>query len=300
MQSRSGWKTKGIHILQSTKYRISIISFNIISISQFLILLFIMKEKNFEDYCKWWITFALIVNTIFLLDLIGHIVLFGFKRLKKKKKEYLIEFVLQIAAQIITIVYLTNRGDTAQVKITRLLSIVMLIRNLRLMSLMWELEDFRKITETFKRFSKPFITIMFSLYTVMFFYAVMGEFFFSGMITIETVRNANISTSKMYYLINFNDLYASMLTLFHILVVNNWNQTTDMFCIIADSRWPRLYFTTFWIICTLIMLNIVISFVLENYGSIGDEIQVNERKLVLARKLMKKFTNDDEGENELF
>ena len=76
----------------------------------------------------------------------------------------------------------------------------------------------------------------------------------------------------MYYLINFNDLYASMVTLFHILVVNNWNQTTEMYVVIMGSEWPRLYFTSFWIICTLIMLNIVISFVLEIYGSIGDEI----------------------------
>ena len=64
---------------------------------------------------------------------------------------------------------------------------------------------------------------MFSLYTVMFFYAVMGEFFFAGEITVNTVRNANMSASKLYYLINFNDLYSSMVTLFHILVVNNWN-----------------------------------------------------------------------------
>ena len=147
---------------------------------------------------------------------------FGFKRLVKKKKEYLVEFMLQIAAQIITVIYLTSRGSL-RVKISRMLSIVMLIRNLRLMSLMWELEDFRKITETFKRFSKPFVTIMFSLYTVMFFYAVLGELLFSGIITIDSVEHAQISTSKMYYLINFNDLYASMITLFHVLVVNNWN-----------------------------------------------------------------------------
>jgi len=149
-------------------------------------------------------------------------VFFGFKRLVKKKKEYLVEFMLQIAAQIITVIYLTSRGSL-RVKISRMLSIVMLIRNLRLMSLMWELEDFRKITETFKRFSKPFVTIMFSLYTVMFFYAVLGELLFSGIITIDSVEHAQISTSKMYYLINFNDLYASMITLFHVLVVNNWN-----------------------------------------------------------------------------
>lgn len=64
---------------------------------------------------------------------------------------------------------------------------------------------------------------MLSLYTVMFFYAVVGEFFFADLITTESVSSVNHSASNLYYLINFNDLYASMITLFHILVVNNWN-----------------------------------------------------------------------------
>lgn len=99
----------------------------------------------------------------------------------------------------------------------------------------------------------------------------------------------------MYFLINFNDLYASMITLFHILVVNNWNETTEMYCVVGQSTWPRMYFTTFWIICTLIMLNIVVSFVLEIYGSIGDEMEIEERKKKLARQLIEKFKDDEYG-----
>lgn len=197
-------------------------------------------------------------------------------------------------ATIIIILFLTIDSNQ-KIKITRLLSITLLIRNLRLLSLFWELQDFRKITETFKRFSMPFLTIMFSLYSVMFFFAVIGEFFFSGLITISSVKNADIEASKMYFLINFNDLYASMITLFHILVVNNWNETTEMYCVVGQSTWPRMYFTTFWIICTLIMLNIVVSFVLEIYGSIGDEMEIEERKKKLARQLIEKFKDDEYG-----
>lgn len=268
---RDSCRAKAIIFLKSTKYRITIIGFNILSISQFILLLFMMSNSLFLEYSGKWITYALVINTIFLLDLIAHIVFLGFKSLMVKNKEYLCEFVLQIAAQIITILFAIFEHDK-RVKIIRMLSITMLLRNLRLMNLLWELEDFRKIVETFKRFSSPFGTIMFSLYSVMFFYAVLGEFFFAGKVTVVSVADAQVSASTLYYLMNFNDFYASMLTLFHVLVVNNWNQTTDMYCAIMGHNWPRLYFTTFWIICTLIMLNIVISFVLEIYGSIGDEI----------------------------
>lgn len=68
-----------------------------------------------------------------------------------------------------------------------------------------------------------------------------------------------------------------------------------MYCVIMGSSWPRVYFCTFWIICTLIMLNIVISFVLEIYGSIGDETKDKERKNKLARQLIKLFNEDKDG-----
>ena len=47
------------------------------------------------------------------------------------------------------------------------------------------------------------------------------------------------------------------------------------------------------------MLNIVISFVLEIYGSIGDEIQDHENKLELARQLIKRFKDEDDEEAAL-
>ena len=100
---------------------------------------------------------------------------------------------------------------------------------------------------------------------------------------MDSVQVYSIDASNMYYLINFNDMYASMVTLFHVLVVNNWNETTEMYTTISESNWPRLYFTSFWIICTLIMLNIVISFVLEIYGSIGDEVEDDIKVKALAR-----------------
>ena len=43
------------------------------------------------------------------------------------------------------------------------------------------------------------------------------------------------------------------------------------------------------------MLNIVISFVLEIYGSIEDEMDVEDRKKALARTLIGHFDQDEDG-----
>ena len=197
--------------------------FNILSITQFIWLLKMINSKALLEQIDHWLILAIVINSIFLLDLIFHIIIYGLKRLITKKAEYLCEFLLQIVAQILTILYLVTINGKMEMRITRIFSIVLLLRQLRLLSLFWELKDFRKITETFKRFSMPFLTCMLSLYSVMFFYAVIGEFFFSGKITTVSVRMASHSSSNLYYLINFNDLWASMVTLFHVLVVNNWN-----------------------------------------------------------------------------
>ena len=70
---------------------------------------------------------------------------------------------------------------------------------------------------------------------------------------------------------NFNDFMMSMVTLFHILVINNWFITCNMCCEIYDSTWPRLYFISFWIVTVLIMVNLVISFVLEIYAEMDEK-----------------------------
>jgi len=45
------------------------------------------RKENFYVFIDWWLVFALVLNSVFLLDLIAHVYLFGFKRLMARKKE---------------------------------------------------------------------------------------------------------------------------------------------------------------------------------------------------------------------
>ena len=53
-----------------------------------------INSKALLEQIGLWIIVALVINTVFLLDLIFHLVIFGFKRLIKRKTEYLFELVL--------------------------------------------------------------------------------------------------------------------------------------------------------------------------------------------------------------
>ena len=52
-----------------------------------------MTSVLFLEYSRMWIIFALVVNSIFLIELVLHIVVFGFMRIMKKT-EYLTELIL--------------------------------------------------------------------------------------------------------------------------------------------------------------------------------------------------------------
>jgi hypothetical protein len=108
--------------------------------------------------------------------------------------------------------------------------------------------------------------MMASLYTVYFFFSVLGQFLYGGKITTSSRQTEVGQTPALYYLMNFNDFGAGVVTLFHIMIVNNWYVTCDMFCIVMDNHWPRTFFVAFWVLTVLIMLNLVISFVLEIYA----------------------------------
>ena len=72
---------------------------------------------------------------------------------------------------------------------------------------------------------------------------------------------------------NFNDLGAAYVTLFHQMIVNNWYVTVDMITFVVQSDWVKVYFASFWVTVVLIMLNIVTSFVLEIYSGAAEEIE---------------------------
>ena len=76
----------------------------------------------------------------------------------------------------------------------------------------------------------------------------------------------------LYYLINFNDFGCSLVTLFHIMIVNNWFVTCNMFRDIAGNNYPIYYFVSFWVIVVLILLNCVLSILIEVYGTAQENV----------------------------
>ena len=145
------------------------------------------------------------------------------------------------------------------------------------------------------RVMKSFMSILFSLYLFMSIYAIIGQGLYCGVINLNDGNDDNIMNSAgniLYYQLNFNDTFSSILTLFCILTSNNWNSTTDMYAVLGDSAGPYWFFSIYFILSIMVVLNIVISFIMEIYSSIEEENEPRQNKQRHLQELSKLSYHD--------
>ena len=93
----------------------------------------------------------------------------------------------------------------------------------KLLTLLYEVKVMRIITETLKNIIGPLSNLLAVMLTILYVFSEIGMAMFGG--DIQKTSPGIIHDSSIpdnYYLINFNDLISSMVTLFILMVVNNW------------------------------------------------------------------------------
>ena len=128
------------------------------------------------------------------------------------------------------------------------------------------------------------------------FYAELGAAITGGEVTKLSALKADPNLAGYYWLMNFNDFYYSLVTLFHIMIVNNWFVTTNMYVAIYDGAWwPIFFFASFWVFSVLILLNIVTASVIEIYAASTESVFASFDRIENASWLKRKFKGwDDE------
>lgn len=167
------------------------------------------------------------------------------------------------------------------------------------------IRDCRIILETGMRLATPFVSMLFAYYLISFEYLVIGTIMYGGDVTFsEAPDQANDLGSGINIIWNFNDFCNSFMVLTLILVTNNWNDVVDQYITLTEDRWEwaalysRVYFSFFFYIVALIIVNIITSFVVEIYDDLSDEIDLSIEKTENTKKLLKGMP-DGEGLEQL-
>lgn len=115
----------------------------------------------------------------------------------------------------------------------------------------------------------PFYILVLVTFMLFFFFAIVGDRIFGGKISnLEKEIFRDSSVSDLYVEMNFNDLGSSMVTLFALMVVNNWFMIVQVHTNIIGTTYIRWFFILFYFVSVVVMLNIVVAFVIDMYSSV--------------------------------
>lgn len=192
------------------------------------------------------------------------------------------DFTITMLTAAIT-VYVLIPNDHAGTRIIRCAAELRLFRSVRL--LLHASTHMTVIAQTFVKMIPDIFGMIKVLLYVMFTFSVLGMQLFGGVINTDpkSPYSAPLADTDYaqadYFANNFNDMPSGMVTLFELLVVNNWFVIVDGFS--AASGWPHgcaaLFFVAWYIFGILIAMNIVISFILGSFVDIF-ETQLEARQ----------------------
>ncbi|XP_075693145.1 two pore channel protein 2 [Rhinoderma darwinii] len=114
------------------------------------------------------------------------------------------------------------------------------------------------------------------LVVVYYVFAIIGIDLFKGV--IPNPRNVSSSNERSsnetlscgtfeqleYWPNNFDDFAAALVTLWDVMVVNNWQVFLDAYSRYA-SPWSKLYFVAWWLVSSVIWVNLFVALILENF-----------------------------------
>lgn len=107
-----------------------------------------------------------------------------------------------------------------------------LIRLLRLFSFLTEIEQWNFFTQAIKVLRGPFFNLAFTLYSLYWLYVLIGIEIFGGKINSNTFLrlltvNPDAGIAGDYIWLNFNDFPSGLITLFSMMLFNNWQFIWD-------------------------------------------------------------------------
>ena len=105
---------------------------------------------------------------------------------------------------------------------------------------------------------------------IYFFFAILGMWLFGGKVRkgMEVLTNNTSGIPDTYHLDNFNDFFSGLVTLFTLMVVNNWYVQVQMFVLVTENPYVRYYFIAFWYMSVIIAINIFVAFAIDMYSSV--------------------------------
>jgi len=153
-----------------------------------------------------------------------------------------------------------------------LVRIVVLLHAARCLRLAQHVRPLRFLAHLISRLVPVYNQLGLLLLLAFYIFATLGEQLFGGLIWEDNPKLENSAfASSSYFVINFNDFPSGLVTLFTLMVVNNWFVIADGFIRVTD-QWAAVFFVAFFVIINLIVLNILMALILDSSAAVREEL----------------------------
>jgi len=215
---------------------------------------------------KWIRDVQTVLTCAYLVEILLKIWVMGFR-----KYMYFAQNVFDAVATFAGVVSVILLFQPFIYENERLLRYFILTPTIRILRLVTTTVIFKEIGDTFVELVPAAKGLFINLFCTMYLFATIGTQLYGGKINTdpESKYSAMLVGSMYgdsnYYANNFNDLGSGMVTLYELLVVNNWFVIVDGF-IEVSNKWFRWFFIGYYCVMVLIVLNLLIAFILDVYG----------------------------------
>jgi len=125
----------------------------------------------------------------------------------------------------------------------------------------------RQLIPTFRQ------TLMILL-VVYYIFSVIGRWCFGGLIYTTNPALAGSGFAEgLYWSLTFNDILSGMITLFLVMLVNNWYIVADGYMLTSGTIWCGVFFFVWYVVANFIMINIVVAVILDGTGVVSGMIE---------------------------
>jgi len=150
---------------------------------------------------------------------------------------------------------------------------ILVIHIMRSVCLAQRLKPLRYLVALVVRLLPLYSRLGMVLLSTFYIFATIGEPLFGGRLYKGNPQlQDSFFAASHYWALNFNDILSGFVTLFSIMIVNNWFVIAGA-CILVTTAYSAIFFICFFVIVNLIVLNILIALILESSQAVREELQ---------------------------
>lgn len=185
---------------------------------------------------------------------------------------------ISLISKIVLEYVLGLSGDHGDLTFT----LITVFRALRLLRVVTVLKPLRVLAAS----AVPIFTHLmryFGILIIMFYaFAMLGMLLFKDVLVLgnEKLVPSDYDALNYYDVLNFNSFRASFVTLFMLMIGNNWFVVLNA-VVMGTTRWSMAFFLSFHFTVCQVVLNIVVSFVIAALSFVRDKGSKGEAKYIM-------------------